>query len=651
MKIFLNKLEISFQENQEQVILAPLTYFYGKMGSGKTSIAQLIDYCLGGDLNLTPALQQNFVSATLCLNIEDISLTIERPRDSSNVHASWRTNDGLKDLILPARKASGILIPDTEVEVLSDLIFFIAGQKSPRVRRSKQREDSELNRLSIRDLLWYCYLDQDTIDSIFFHLDPDALFYKRNKSRDVLRLIIGFHQELVSDLESQLQEVREKRLQTIGAAKSLREALDSAGVFSEEEITNRVYSLESELSEIDSQLQDLRTATLRIGKSHGVDMLKNRARDLSSEIESIESAVPEIRKIIESDQRHINELLMLGIKFRRAASARAVLSGVEFELCPRCTQSLPQRLINCCPVCGQNEPIEGTNNLDANILENDSKVRIDELEEAIERHKLQLRYMQSRLHELQQEKLEVDIEINREMEQYDSAYLSLSLVLERRHASIEQEITDLRRLFELTRKVEELYRNAALFESEESEIKRKLREARIAAESNRNNLDKLESLFLDCLVRAKIPGINQDDVVEITSPSFLPEVKNRHSGDLAVTSFSNLSSGGKKTLFKACFALAIHRLAVEIGATLPTFMIIDSPMKNISERENRVQFEGFHQLIYELSENELLGTQVILIDKEYCPPPVGFDMSLMETRYMTPDNSEFPPLIRNYRGL
>jgi hypothetical protein len=34
MKIFLNKLEISFQENQEQVILAPLTYFYGKMGSG-----------------------------------------------------------------------------------------------------------------------------------------------------------------------------------------------------------------------------------------------------------------------------------------------------------------------------------------------------------------------------------------------------------------------------------------------------------------------------------------------------------------------------------------------------------------------------------------------------------------------------------------
>jgi len=338
------------------------------------------------------------------------------------------------------------------------------------------------------------------------------------------------------------------------------------------------------------------------------------------------------------------------MKFRRAASARAVLSGVEFELCPRCTQSLPQRLINCCPVCGQEEPIEGTHNLNVNVLESDSKARIAELEEAIMRYNERLSHLQSHLLELKQEKLEVDNELNREMEQYDSAYLSQALVLERRRASIEQEITDLRRLFELTRKVQELYKNAELLESEESDIKRKLQEARIAAESNRNNLDRLESLFLDCLVRAKIPGFNEDDVVEIISPSFLPEVKNRHSGDLAVTSFSNLSSGGKKTLFKACFALAIHRLAVEIGAMLPTFMIIDSPMKNISETENREQFEGFHQLIYELIETEFSGVQIILIDKAYCQPPVGFDTSLMQTRYMTPDNDEFPPLIRNYRG-
>jgi hypothetical protein len=39
------------------------------------------------------------------------------------------------------------------------------------------------------------------------------------------------------------------------------------------------------------------------------------------------------------------------------------------------------------------------------------------------------------------------------------------------------------------------------------------------------------------------------------------------------------------SLFKCCFGIAILRLALEKGATLPDLVIIDSPMKNISERE------------------------------------------------------------------
>ncbi len=49
-------------------------------------------------------------------------------------------------------------------------------------------------------------------------------------------------------------------------------------------------------------------------------------------------------------------------------------------------------------------------------------------------------------------------------------------------------------------------------------------------------------------------------------------------------------------------------------------LIIDSPMKNISERENREQFKGFDNLIYQLKADELKNTQFILIDKEYMPP-------------------------------
>ena len=63
------------------------------------------------------------------------------------------------------------MVAGTGIEVLSDLFFHLGGVTPPKVRRSKLKEDSDLERLSLRDLLWYCYLDQDTIDNEFFHLD------------------------------------------------------------------------------------------------------------------------------------------------------------------------------------------------------------------------------------------------------------------------------------------------------------------------------------------------------------------------------------------------------------------------------------------------------------------------------------------------
>jgi hypothetical protein len=136
---------------------------------------------------------------------------IERPRDSDRVIASWGTGNGAFQLSLPARRAEGEVLPGTGVEQLSDLLFWLSGVTPPRVRKSKVREDSETARLSIRDLLWHCYLDQDEIDSSFFHLEESAPFYKRNKSRDVLRYVIGFHDERVADIEAAMDQLRGKR--------------------------------------------------------------------------------------------------------------------------------------------------------------------------------------------------------------------------------------------------------------------------------------------------------------------------------------------------------------------------------------------------------------------------------------------------------
>jgi len=648
MNMRLVELTLQFRRSKEELRFDRLNYYYGQMGAGKSSIARLIDYCLGGDLELSPTLQTEFVSATLIISIAETILIVERPMGENQVLAHWDIDGEPYDLALPARVAAGELVPDTGVENLSDLIFYLVGIRSPRVRRSKVKEDSQLERLSMRDLLWYCYLDQDSMDSSFFNLESDANPFRRNKSKDVLRYVVGYHQERVSELEAELQSIHDQRMRAIAGAESLQQALIRTGIATDIELSARIRELQVQLEHTDSELMAVRQ-NLSAVRPHAVDSLAIQATQLSSEIASLQEAISAVESAVQDHQRHLNELAMLRIKFQRAASARAVLSGVEFEACPRCTQQLPQRQPYHCPVCGQEEPEAGAENLDPVVLEKDITGRVSDLRAAIQQHEVQLSRMQWRRNELIRDKERVDREMSLQLRQYDSSYLSTALTLERRKVTLEASIDSLQQYSRLSQSVEAQLEQAAALEAQEIDTRRRLKDARTSAEKDTANLRRLEKLFLDCLVRSRIPGISRDDAVTIRPPHFLPEVASPETGDLAVTSFANISSGGKKSLFKSCFALAMHRLAVEIGARLPTFLVIDSTMKNISERENREQFEGFHLLIYELAASELSQTQFILIDKEYLPPPANLSIEI-QVRHMTPDNPVYPPLVTYRRG-
>lgn len=644
MRIRLNELQLTCKKQVVPIVFGDISYFYGELGAGKSTIARLIDYCLGSsELVMTPALQSEFVAVALVMRVGDITLRIERERESQQVLASWNDNQ----VIVPVRHAGGVVIPDTQVEVLSDLIFHLQGLQPPRVRKSQYNEEASLERLSLRDLLWYCYLDQDSMDSSFFHLDHDGDVFKRLKSRNVLRAILGVHQERVAELEQRLEEIRRERLGYSESARVLEQSLKETQFSTLEEIEGR----EKEVVERQAMLQR-RIEVIRSDKAatvdHVTDQMRAKARHIASELEAAETAIEELSSVNSNDRRHRNEILALSTKVRRLESARAVLNDVEFVTCPRCTRALPARQAEECHVCGQADSVdEGTSGEGAQT-QSDIISRVKELEEMMEAQAVQMTRIRRRREELLRQKHEVDQALTQAMAQYDSAYLAEAIAVERERAEMLHELNYLTRIKVLPFRVEELKTRADALATEEATTRRQLKEARSAAEQDLSSLQKLKTLFLECLLRAKVPGFQPDDIVHMDPPWFLPEVLGG-SGELATTSFSTLGSGGKKNLFKCCFALAIHRLSAEQKTLLPSVLIIDSPMKNISERENREQFEGFHQLLYQLASSELADTQFILIDKEYCPPGVDLDMEVT-ARHMRVDSEIEPPLIPYYRG-
>lgn len=656
MKFRLIDIDLAFKRLRERIVFTDFTYFHGQMGAGKSTIARLIDFCLGGHLGeaeMTPALQTEFVSANLSLEVGDVHLSLERHAHSDQIRARWASNDEKFEVLVPARKSDGEVLQGTGVEVLSDLVFFLAGKAPPRVRRSKVKEDSELERLSIRDLLWYCYLDQDSMDSSFFHLEMVDR-WKGLKSRDVLRFLVGFYQEQVAELETKLEQSRNERLKCEAGAAAIKEALSSADIGTELELAMFRRDLDGQIQAVEATIKVARENAQSL-RSHAMESMQDRARILTQHLGMLLEAASEIKEVMAKYKAHKNELLALSSRYRRSQSAREVLGGVDFQDCPRCSKGLPARADDVCAICGQPHTETPSGGLEEASAEKDLDSRVQELNDLIARHEAQLRKTERIHRETSSEKQFLDAELNKVSQQYDSEYLSTALEDEKRRAALQQQLLDLNKLEFLVQKIAELSDRVGVLLVAEQKLRAELKHARELAERDTENLGRLKVLFLDCLLRSKLAGFFANDVVEMKAPHFLPEVTSAGSGDLAVTSFTNLGSGGKKSLFKCCFAVAVHRLAVEINALLPTVLIIDSPMKNISERENRKQWEGFHEMLYSLASSELRGTQFIVIDKEMYPPSDDFPSTFTE-RHMRPNEenidptqNSYPPLIRYYK--
>lgn len=134
----------------------------------------------------------------------------------------------------------------------------------------------------------------------------------------------------------------------------------------------------------------------------------------------------------------------------------------------------------------------------------------------------------------------------------------------------------------------------------------------------RKSLQELANIMKQILLEIEFPGFFPDDIVTISSATLVPSIFNVYG--TFKYDYKTLSSSGIKTIFKICFALSIHCFENRnhIKSLLPSFLIIDTPMKNISERMDKRLYSNLYKCIYRLfsPEGELHEIQLIIIDKE-----------------------------------
>ena len=645
MKIILDQIQVQTKQSNERIGFSDtITYIYGPVGKGKSTLARLIDYCFGGDLENTPAIQQEFVSATLYAQFGSYKCTLERSaNDTSAVRLTWYESEANKGSVVAPirdRAAAEPIIQETELYNLSDMVYYLCGVEPIKVRQKSRDADSPLIRLGFRDIWRYCYLEQVHLDSSFFRFEDP---FRGRKSQDAMRFFTGLYSERFSQLENDLMKAVDEQRAKREAVKQIREFMDKFSLGSESDIIEELTNTEVQLSDAKRKKMDLHQK--RSTEIHPTDQLRVKLVQQGEKILQLRTAIEDSKEMVNEQRRLYSELITAKIKDERLSQANMLFADVHFECCPECGMPVTKNEDeNLCSLCGKWKKVHKESNpLNEEVVRKDINIRIDELADAIKRRDATVQKMEEELSNALAQKERYDARLQEDLANYDSAIIEEIRQTERTIATLEERIASLSKLRQMPQAINALEEKAGAIQGEIDRLRTELELERGKLAQADETVQAIAEEFKRIMLSIHYPGVYIDDCISIDPRNWRVEIAHDNSS----WSFWDTGSGGKKTLFNVCYALAVHSVAVKRNLPVPSILIIDSPTKNISDDENPELVASLYKEIYQLAIECREKFQMILIDSDFVSPQVEIPDLL--TRRMA-GTEDAPSLIPYYEG-
>lgn len=648
MQIFFHTLSLQCKQSKEVLDLNyQVLFFHGKVSSGKSSIARLINFCLGGNLERTPAIKQELQSASLELSIGTNNVLLERNLlNDSTIIATWVDEENNSfNVTVPVSGGNNPIWRDA-IYNISDLIFYLLNVNVLRVPASKNRENSGLVRLSLKNFMWFCYLDQSKLDNSFFRQEDPV---KARNSREVLKYILQYSTQRLLDLQERVYHYRKGRMERLTTAKGLRDFLRKFGFSTESEIDHQVETNNNKLKAARQERNQYEKGYA--SDTHSSDKIRIEIRSLIEHIVTLEKGAIDLENRIEQQETLRSELVSSKFKLAKSSVIVTVFQNVEFDNCPDCGTSIKDRVVqeNTCSLCGSPKGKDTPERTDeTELIQVDLNERIKELEASIDLHK---KFLSTTKKELQAKNIlrrKLDEKLGVELKKYESIFLSNIRRIDQLVATYEERSKGLKRLKLMPREINKLESEAVELQKKEQQIKEQIAVEQQKIIRGEALLNELQEVFLKTLTDVGVPGVSQDDVISINRKTF--DVQIWPKGEEYLNwNFYSAGSGGKKTLFNTCFLLSLHIVASRHNLPLPSFIVIDTPMKNIDKEVNQDIFRSFYNYLYDLASSTLNKTQFVIVDNNFVAPSPDLSLSFFE-RYMSDTDPDNPPLIKYYVG-
>ena len=602
-RFLIRELALICKHESVRLLLGPgVSLLVGPVGTGKSSLLELIKYGLGGNGTLTGAVKEGVTGVEITAFVTDQDYMFRRSIGGKFVEV-WQKDDD----VLLAKAPVSARKKETIAQTLLDLLRIPA----LRITRSRARPTGDTVALSFRDVYRYLYLDQAEIDrSVVGHLES----YLQPKRMATFELFYGLRNKETARLETLQGKAATQLQESRSAARQIRGYLASANQLSEEDLTLQRAELTGELALARQQLGEVKAGLKQATDSEKAarDGLRDRYRELWEREARAEAA----RAQMEERQNLIAQLTVDEQKYGRSAAAHVALLPIDFQICPNCLQGLARGRGSSdkCYVCLQEMIAPKTSEA---IEEQRRRIalQIGETRELLEVDKQEFDKLRREVEESQIAIRNLEEEIDSRLTEFISPQLERVQGLSEHAATLAEKRRGVERELEYWDAFKKLEKQIEATDAKLLKLKQELEVAKIAQEQAREQVSELSEIFEEILTYFELPWL---ETAYIDKETFLPIVNGQKFEHLTA------GSGGMPTLVNDAYHLSGLVFSLRHSINLfPRFLIIDSPRKGLGRHPaNEIMVQRIYGYFRRLLDTYEDKFQLIVADNDV---PKGFD--------------------------
>ncbi|WP_154949839.1 AAA family ATPase [Klebsiella grimontii] len=606
-KIVIHGVDTSYEATFENGI----NLIWGDMDCGKSSILNLIDYCLGGsnDTLTYGEILAKGRTAYLEVDLNGNVITFERPiLDSLAPVKAYRVPYSLILTTYPM-----LLSADSQKSLpdgwISDFILDALGIPKVSIKESRYRDEANSDRLSFRDLMKLMYLKQTKVgaDSLLNYGNPIVF----NKNIEVQKFVYNIHDDKLASLNKELQ-METQALHLLQASETaISKFLCDVNITTkaQNDSDDLITSKELALSELEENAEKLKadyefSSAVSLEMAREIVQMRSSVSHLKSERLELEKQHNNFSKLKNTYQSDL-ESLNISKLTRVSISNRNIIDT-----------TLP------CPLCSSEISLAAPQ-----LTDSDLEAEIKSIKNRLAGVLVALENIWAKKINLLEQETDISKKLSSLTVDFDkfnieniSALLSSIEALERAKVEIKVSIASAKRDLAINNKYSDISKGIQDKNSVIFALKRNIK----SVEDGLTGLDDVVS-SLSGIFRKYISNSGLQNVHDVyVNKKFIP-----HFRDI---SYYNTTSGGVRTIMSIGGFVSRMEYLLSTAGNLPTFLMVDTPGQNIGRRGRKDDdsalsdpvlynniFKQFLWLVNKArAENRLF--QIIVVDNDL--PPV-----------------------------